>query len=132
PADGDEESGIGIGRGDLLRRNAQRGRALAVQPLRPVEQGGVSTSPHVGDDLGGPRESIGDLDAGHGTSLSTGTTRIDVAPAALSGASRSHTRSASIAAWIAICPGSASSSTDGAPMLGSTARISGSSAAGGS
>ncbi len=48
------------------------------------------------------------------------------APAAFSRGRRSQTSSASTAAWIAISPSSARFRTDGAPMLGSTARIAGS------
>ena len=49
----------------------------------------------------------------HGTSLSIGSTRIDVAPASFSAGRSVQTSSASTAAWTAISPSSASWSTDG-------------------
>src|SRR5581483_1826508 len=115
---------------DRLGRHAQSSRAFPVQPLAPREHSFVAPLAHVGDDLGGSRQRVRDVGSGHGTSLSTGRTRMEDAPAAFSGGSRSHTWSTSMAAWTAIWPGSASSSTDGAPMLGRTARISSSAAAG--
>ena len=78
-------------------------RRCVSEPLGPVAQRGVTARPDVGDDL---------RDAGafvsHGTSRSTGTTRIDDAPAAFSGGSRFQISSVSTAACTAICPGSAS------------------------
>jgi hypothetical protein len=102
---------------------------FAVEALRPVEESVVAAVADVAEDLEHPREHC--LEAvPHGTSRSTGRTRIEEAPAALSGASRSHSSSTSTAAWTAICPSSASPITDGGPMLGSSSRIAGSTLAG--
>src|SRR5581483_381723 len=96
-------------------------RGAIAEALRPVGDGGVATGADVGDDR---------RDVGHGTSRSTGTTRIDEAPAAFSGGSRSQISSASTAAWTAIWPASASGRTDGAPIPGSSSRMRGSAASG--
>src|SRR4029453_16543908 len=124
---------------ELATRFHAPGRPVA-EPLGPLADGGVAALPHIRDDLrdlgdaGGvttsPRTKVDSFAVAfvlglvsHGISLSTGTTRIDEAPAAFNGGSRSQMSSAATAAWTAIWPGSASGSTDGAPIPGSSSRI---------
>ena len=80
---------------ELGRLDANGRRARAVEPLGPFEQCGVAAVAHVGDDLRRPRQQVEQVGSPHGSSLSTGMTRMSEAPAAFSGGSRFQISSAS-------------------------------------
>ena len=113
-------SGVERHRAARARARASRRRAAPTTRGRPRPRGS-----HVRDDLGHLGSASSDLDSLTGSRLTGSASRrgrrgSTWRPAALSGGSRSQMSSASTAAWTAIWPGSASASTDGAPMLGSS------------
>ena len=103
PVSGSVEAAPRLGLADAIVDLVSTGSTMSANGLRPVER------------------------RSHATSLSTGSTRIDVAPASLSAGRSDQTSSASTAAWTAIAPSSASWSTDGASIPGSRSRIASSS-----
>src|SRR5204862_274104 len=89
---------------DLVDRRDGPGarRQARDRPRAPAEQCDVAPRPDVGDDLRRPRQRVLEARAPHGTSLSTGTTRIDEAPTDFSCGKSSQISSTSTAAWTAI------------------------------
>ena len=85
----------------------------AVEAQRPLRERLVAALAHVGHDLGDRHPSI----------RSTGTSRIDDAPAASSAGSRRQTSAAGTRLCTATIPGSASGSTLGAREPGTSAQI---------
>src|SRR5579862_4437273 len=97
----------------VLRQLARRLRAgglHAVEPQRPFAHRLLPTLLHVFDDV-------------HPSIRSTGTRRIEEAPAASSSGSSRHTSAAGTRLWTATIPGSDSGSTLGAREPGTSAQI---------
>ena len=80
PAERGEDLVVDDRRLDRGRVDAKTVGARPVQPLGPLEQRGIATRPDVRDDRRDDLQGLVEQRTSHGTSLSTGRTRIDVPP----------------------------------------------------